>query len=162
MCDPVITSEIAKAIPVIIGGLLAMFGGLGSQVLVHRYTHLREQTKFRREKLEGLIKAVHAHRYWITSKLDREVYKKEDFDTPSPLPEAEMLQTLYFPELAQEMANLIRAQTPILLFIIEQALAHKSDAKEFIANYKTETFKALYQKYLSEQSTLIDHAAKLL
>jgi ABC-type nitrate/sulfonate/bicarbonate transport system substrate-binding protein len=68
MTDTVILTEIARAIPVLVGGILAVAGGVGSQFLVHRLADRRERRKLRRERIEALVKAVYAHGQWIEEK----------------------------------------------------------------------------------------------
>jgi hypothetical protein len=162
MCDPLITAEIAKGIPVIIGGILAVLGGVGSQVVVHHFTDKREQTKLRREKIEALVKAVCAHRQWIEEKQNRELFRGENHDVARPLHEADMLRSLYFPELTPEFLALLQAEVPLSNFIGEQKLKRMKDLKNFIDEYESAIFNEAYAKYISAESAVIKRARSLL
>ena len=60
MPDTTIATEFAKAIPVVVGGLLAVVGGVAGHELVHYLTAKREVDKLRRERLESVVKALYA------------------------------------------------------------------------------------------------------
>ena len=149
MADPSIYEEVAKVIPVVIGGLLAVGGGIAGQFITHRLTETREKTKLRRERLEALVKALYAHEQWLDAKRNTMVFRNEDHDTPSPLDEARMLQALHFPELASTLQAVQQAQIPMLEFIWEQKVARMKDETAWIANWSTAPYNDAYKHYLA-------------
>jgi hypothetical protein len=155
-------TEIAKTVPVLLGGVLAILGGFGSQLLVHRLADKRERAKVRREKLEALVKAVYAHGHWIEEKQTRMVFKNEDHDVLSPLDEARMLQALHFPELASELIAVQRAQLPLVQFVSEQRIKHMKSKEAFIEEWNPAAFNEAYKHYLAATGALVAKARSLL
>ena len=148
MTDPSIYDELAKAIPVVIGGFLAVGGGIAGQFFTHRFTESREKTKLRRERLESLVKALYAHEQWLSAKLNTIIFRNEDHDTPSPLDEARMLQALHFPELSQAILAVQQAQIPMLEFIGHQRVAKMKDQADWIAEWSPAPYNEAYNRYL--------------
>jgi hypothetical protein len=156
MSDPAVIAEILKALPVVVGGLLAIGGGVASQFLVHRLTEEREQAKVRRERLESLVKAVYAHGQWLEEKRTMMIFRNEDHDLPSPLDEARMLQALHFPELAQELLEIQQAHLPLLQFIHEQRIKHMKSKEALLAEWDPTPFNDGYKRYLVTVNNLVN------
>ena len=97
-----IMEELLKQVPVIVGGALAIAGGITTQAIIHFLTAKRENFKIRREKLEALVKAIYAQSQWLDDKKNEMIFRKGDHETSAPLDEARMLQALHFPELSFE------------------------------------------------------------
>ena len=148
MTDPSIYDEFAKVIPVVIGGLLAVSGGIAGQFFTHRLTEGREKTKLQRERLESLVKALYAHEQWLSAKWNTMIFRNEDHDTPSPLDEARMLQALHFPQLAQSILAVQQTQIPMLEFINQQRLARMKDQAVWIKEWNTAPYNEAYKRYL--------------
>lgn len=157
-----LAAELVRTLPVLLGAVLAILGGLGSQFLIHRLTDERERAKTRRKKLERLVKAVSAHGRWIEEKQKLMVFRNEDHDVTNPLDEARMLQALYFPELAGELAAVQQAQMPLLKFIHEQKIKHMKSKEAFIQEWNSAPFNDAYKQYLAVVGTLIAKARPLL
>jgi hypothetical protein len=162
MTDTSIYSEIAKAVPVVIGGFLAIGGGLIGHFVTHRLTTEREQSTRRRERLESLVKALYAHSQWLDDKRNSMIFRNEDHDAPSPLDEARMLQSLHFPELAEEMLAVQKAQLPMLEFISEQRIARMKDQSAWISSWSSEPYNEAYKLYLLAIQTTTQKCRKLL
>src|SRR2546426_54378 len=135
MADPSIYSEIAQAIPVVIGGLLAVGGGVIAQVVTDWLSISRDERNLRRERLESLVKALYAHNQWLDEKQEVTIFRDENHDKPNPLDEVRMIQALHFPELANEVNLLVQAQLPMLKYIAEQRVARLKDPEAFIKEY---------------------------
>ena len=162
MNDSVVLTEIAKAIPVVVGGILAVAGGVGSQFLVHRLADHRDRIKLRRERLEALVKAVYAHGQWLEEKQTKMIFRNEDHDPPNPLDEARMLQSLHFPELANDLLAIQQTYMPLLQFINEQRIKHMKSKDSFIAEWNSGPFNEGYKRYLAAVHALVQHARALL
>ncbi len=162
MTDSVVLTEIAKAIPILVGGLLAAAGGVGSQFLVHRLTDKRERIKLRRERIEALVKAIYDHAQWIEEKQNKMVFRNEDHDPPNPLDVARMIQGLHFPELHQELLAIQQAHIPLLQFINEQRLKHMKSRAAFIAEWDPAPFDEGYPRYLAAVNALVQRARALI
>jgi hypothetical protein len=162
MTDPTITSQLANAIPILIGGLLAIAGGLGSQLVIHWLTESREHAKLRRERLEALVKALYAHEQWVDDKKNKMIFRIEDHDDPAPLNEIKMIQALHFPELAKEVNAVQQAYIPMLKFIHEQKIAHMKDQQAFIASWNTAPYDEAYKQHLVAAKALTEKCRSLL
>lgn len=156
MTDATITTQIASAVPVLLGGLLAIAGGLGSQLVIHWLSGSRERTKLRRERIEALVKALYAHEQWVTDKKNKMIFRNEDHDDPAPLNDLRMIQALHFPELAQEVNAVQQAYIPMLKFINEQRIARMKDEKAFIAEWDSTPFDDAYKQHLSAAKVLVE------
>lgn len=154
--------ELVKVIPVLLGGVLAIAGGLGSQLVVHWLSDRRDRTKIRRDHLEALVKAVYAHGQWISDMQRMLVFRNEDHDVASPLDEARMIQTLYFPSLGNELIAVQEAAIPLMTFSGEQRLKHMKDTKTFLEEWDPKPFNEGYKKYLLAVSSLVSRARDLL
>jgi hypothetical protein len=146
MADSSIYTEIAKAVPVVIGGLLAVGGGVIAQIVTHRLAVRREQANLRRERLESLVKALYGHQRWIEEKLQIVVFENEDHRAPAPIDEARMLQTLYFPELQEAVCAMLDAQVQMLKFIGEQHVARMRDEGAWLQNYDPQPYFEAYER----------------
>lgn len=155
-------SELAKAVPVLLGGLVAIAGGFGSQLLIHDLTDRRDRIRLRRERLEALVKSVYAHDQWIDAKRRTMIFRNEDHDDPSPLDEARMIQALHFPELAREVLAIQTAQVPLIKFIHAERLKHMKDKEDFIQSWDSSPYNEAYSAYLDAVANLTNKCRSLL
>lgn len=162
MPEMTIAQQFANAIPVVLGGVVALSGGIVSQYLLHRLAESRERSKLRRERLEGLVRALFAHEQWIKDKQNKTIFRNEDHDAPAPLDEVRMIQALHFPELAREVYVVSEAYVPMLKFINEQRIARMTDEKAFIANWNPAPFDEAYKQHLQATSALTKKCRALL
>lgn len=58
-------SEFMQLAPVIAGGVLAMLGGVGTQLFNSWLNGKRERRSLRREKCEELMQALYDHHHWL-------------------------------------------------------------------------------------------------
>jgi hypothetical protein len=140
MADPSILDELTKAVPVVIGGLLALSGGLVGHIVTHRLAKSRERESMTRQKAEALVKALYAHMQWLEEKRITLIFRGGEHDTPAPLDEARMIQRLYFPELASEMVAVSQAYVPMLKFILEQQIERMKDKEAWIKSWNVEEY----------------------
>lgn len=162
MTETTIASQLANAIPVFLGGLLAIAGGLGSQLVIHWLNGSRERAKLRRERLEALVKALYAHEQWITDKKNKMIFRNEEHDDPAPMNDLRMIQSLHFPELAQEVNAVQQAYIPMLKFIGEQRIARMKDEQAFIAQWNSAPFDEAYKQHLVAGKALTEKCRVLL
>ncbi len=146
MANPSIYGEIANAIPVIVGGLLAVGGGVISQFATHRLTVRREQRNLRRERLEALVRALFAHQQWLEDRFQALVFRAEDFHAPSPLNEARMIQELHFPELSKEVNNIQGMQLPLIDFMGKERVRRIGNT-EWFKTYDSKPYFDAYKSY---------------
>jgi hypothetical protein len=115
-----VLTELPKAVPplvgTLVGGLLAVTGGVAAQYFTHHFTRARETEKLIREKAEQLIHELYAQRHWLDVKHNAAVFHQSDPDTPSPLDRAYAFQGLYFPELRQHLDAIRAAEIQLVRF----------------------------------------------
>jgi hypothetical protein len=162
MAEPSIYGEIAQAIPVVVGGLLAVGGGVMAQVVTHRLALSREERNLRRERLEALVKALYAHNQWLDERLSIMVFRNEDHDKPSPLDEVRMIQALHFPELATEVNLVVQGELPLFKFIAEQRIAHSTDAGNFFKQFDNTPYLEGYKLYIFARNVTVAKCRTLL
>jgi hypothetical protein len=129
-----IHDAVAQAVPVFIGGLIGLAGGLLSQLLIHRLAAKREQQKIRREHLESLVKALYANKQWLEEKFQAMMFRDEKDYRPSPLNEAQMIQSLHFPEMSSVIDKVVQAQLPMMQFIEKQRKDRFIDESKWLRN----------------------------
>jgi hypothetical protein len=162
MADPSIYGEVAQAIPVVIGGLLAVGGGVIAQVITHWLSISRDERNLRRERLEQLVKALFAHQEWLDERRSVMIFRNEDHDKPNPMNEVQMIQALHFPELRTEILLLSDTEMPLLSFILNQRAAHIKNPANFIQQYDHKPFLEDYKRYLSARNTTVQRCRQLL
>src|SRR5690242_3599323 len=80
-----IVLELPKAIPVVVGGVLGITGGIAGQMMAHRLSARREKEKVLRDKAEELVKLLYEHRDWVNFEKNRLVFGSDIPEKPSPL-----------------------------------------------------------------------------
>lgn len=135
-------------IPVLIGGGLAIVGGILGHILMHLLESKRESKRIMRSKAEDFVKAIYRHASWLEEKQNC-LFKQESHDSPSPLDEARMIQRLYFPEASELMVQISQAQLPLLKFLGEQRIKQMKDLQKWIDEWNAEEFYKAYEGYLN-------------
>lgn len=149
MCESAICLELIKTIPVILGGGLAITGGVAGQYLAHYLSGRREQSKLLREKAEELIGLLYEHKDWVARENSRLVFGNDIPEIPSPLDRAYAIQALHFPELANSLRNISIALMPVSKLYFEEAQRRIKDKEDWIAKFDNEKLKLLYGAYLA-------------
>ena len=147
---------------VLIGGFLAILGGVASQFIISWLAEKREITRIRRDRLESLVRAVYAHEQWISEKKNKMVFKNEDHESINPLGEARMLQALYFPELSKSLTQVISSSIPLVEFIYSKRCEHMEDREKFIENFNSEEFDMSLKIYLEAIAGLVEKCRKVV
>ena len=149
-------------LPVIIGGFLAIIGGLSSQLIVHWLSDRREKAKIRRDRIEALVRSVYTHSQWVTDRHRFMVFRGEDYDKPDPFDEASMIQSLYFPSLSQALNEVRGASLKLTKFSDDNFLKHLEDRTEFLKSFDPQPFYADYKVYLTKVDSLMSEALAIL
>ena len=162
MANPATSSQLSNALPVVVGGLLAIGGSVVTQLVTNYLTVSREEDKYRRERLEGLVKALYANDQWLENRRTMLLFRNQDYDNPSPLDEVQMLMALHFPELGEEVVAVTRAQKPLLDFVDKQKIARLQDAKAWIDSYDHQPYLEAYAGYSKAVSLLVFKCSVLI
>ena len=141
--------EIVKIIPIVVGGLLAVSGGVIGQIVTHRLTTSREKNTQLRARIESLMKALYGHSQWLHERHNVMIFQRGNHDIPSPIDEAQMLQELYFPELSTEVLAVMQAQIPMIKFIGEQKVSRMRDETAWLKSWNPAPYDEAYKTHLS-------------
>jgi len=162
MIDSSAYVELVKAIPVVVGGLLALGGGLIGQIVTHRLAVKRDRSKLRRERLESFVKALYAHDQWLDDKRNAMIFANIDHDIASPLDEARMIQALHFPELSDALLAILEAQQPLIVFIGQQRSARNRNQADWLKAFDNEEYSTLYRSYRHASDAATSQCRELL
>lgn len=156
-----VLSEVTHTISVVIGGVLAIAGGIAGHFITHRLSSKREFQQLRREKLELLLTTLYEHRDWVAKEKDRLVFGEAVPESPSPLDKAQALQILYFPELAKAFLPLIEATSAATNYCYKEASKRLADQAAWLSAYDREAFPALYQAHGAAFTQLVTAISRL-
>jgi hypothetical protein len=151
-----------NSLPVIIGGALAIVGGISGQVVVHFLSSRRERNKLLVAKAEAIVKALYAHSQWLSDKYETLIFRNEEHDVPSPLIEARMLQSLYFPELTAEVLAIMVAQQPLIKFIFDQRIARMTSQENWLKPFDRTPHDPANKTHLSALSNAVKKSVTLV
>jgi hypothetical protein len=116
-----VLAELPKAIPytigALVGGTLAVTGGVVAQYLTHRFTRQREAGKLKLTKAEELLCKLYAHEEWLDAKYNALLFQKVH-EAPSPFNRALAIQRLYFPELTQSFRAFQEGSDPYVIALL--------------------------------------------
>jgi hypothetical protein len=146
--EPTLHAEWVKLLPVVVGGILTLLGGVAGQVVTQYLSARRERNKFLSAKLEDLARAISAYSQWITEKQTRLLFTDEAHNSPSPLDEAVLLQRLYFPELHGEILAIMSVSQPLIEFIGRQSIAKKTNLGLWLKTYDSTPYDLAYASHL--------------
>jgi hypothetical protein len=93
-------------LPVIVGGLIGLAGGIVGPPLSHWLNEGSSNKKKRAEKLEEMIGYIYAHDHWLNIMRNIRVYGAQDAESPTPLSKANAIAAIYFPQFLTALAEL--------------------------------------------------------
>jgi hypothetical protein len=167
MTDSSIYAEIAKAIPVVIGGVLAAVAGVATQFLTHHLAVSRDKGNIKRERLESFVKAMYAYRphfhdrFFTMCVLDKMPTIPGPFSEPqAALSEARMIQDLYFPELREEVLKVLESDS-----VFDDLVLGTKFPIENLEHWQRDNLKTLLKalhEYEIAMTTLTEKCRKLL
>jgi len=108
-------------LPVIVGGLIGLAGGIAGPPLSHWLNEGSSNKKKRAEKLEEMIGYIYAHAHWLNVIKNVRVYGEQDNRDQSPLPMAQAIAAIYFPQFTQSIAELDVAADQYEIWMLEAA-----------------------------------------
>jgi hypothetical protein len=99
---------------IVIGALL----GFGATFLTQRFTErralAREERGLQRERLETILRCIFSDTDWISERLHCVVYKKELAFKQRPLDEAHTIQSLYYPDLDDDILAIMQSAIALI------------------------------------------------
>src|SRR5262249_38268139 len=116
MADPV------SLWPVVVGGLLAMAGGLigsGATFAMKVVESRNEKRKRRAEKFEELVAALFEYEHWLSQKRDKGAYGEDGELGVSPEAKIAAISAVYFPQFSGAIDQLVAAARSYELWMAE-------------------------------------------
>lgn len=110
----------------------------------------REWRTLRRIKLEELLTAAYRHDFWLQKLRDKFIYDKDVDEVPEPYSQMQLLMSLYFPELEQEVLKVKLAHINLQKLIINGS----EDLKAAKATRSPNTFEAVQRDFVAQHDQL--------
>lgn len=156
-----ITDSIVTFAPVVVGGVLAIAGGVGNGLSSHLLRRRSERKERRRKKLEELVELVCKSEHEI-NRIQRNLFheNKETLENIFPmLDSTETLGVLYFSELESDLTGFISAAHRHLTFILRvYDGARKGAVNEGDVDGRSKAEAAMGE----HKGLLLKHAAELM
>jgi len=108
-------------LPVIVGGLIGLAGGIAGPPLSHWLNEGSSNKKKRAEKLEEMIGYIYVHDHWLNVVRNIRVFGAQDTQEPAPLPKAKAIAAIYFPEFTDGLSELDVIASKYELWMFEGA-----------------------------------------
>ena len=147
--------ELFRAIPIAIGGAIAIAGGLVAQWMTHHFTKERERQNILLEKAERLVDVIYAHKDWLDQLRSHLMFGTEKSKEPDPMHQVWMLRELYFPSLDQESFALNTAAKAIISYVYDQGIERVRDLSQYTKSYDPAPLLKLWSDYLTASNNLI-------
>jgi hypothetical protein len=107
---------------VLLGGALAIAGGVIGPTIVHRLQAKEREHRLRAEKLEQLAASALESQVWLENVRDDKLFRKDIRPGVSPITRAYAIATIYFPELVDKVNELQQAAQSHVQWIAQTAL----------------------------------------
>jgi len=157
-----IYQELVKAMPIVIGVLIAIFSSVVTLLIGHLLTKKHERNTRFRERIEALVKALYADHAWLNEKRNF-MFNKKEHNAQSPIYEAKMILELYFPELKDEIQAVLDAQADIIKFLGDNYVQIMQDENKWVNSYWDSTKHVeLNEKYYEASRTTIKKCREIL
>ena len=96
----------ATLVPVIVGGAIAVVGGVLAPAISRSLDDKSERRKKRVEKFEELVGALFEYDEWLDDIRDIRVFGREQLEPPSPLAKTQAIAAIYFHEFNGDLAEI--------------------------------------------------------
>jgi hypothetical protein len=147
-------------LPVVVGGLLAMGGGvigfIGSVILGVMQSQ-REKQKRRADKFEEFVSALYEYEQWMDTQKNVRCYGENLPLGISPLAKAEAIAAIYFPSCSEKIKELERASLAYSAWMARSAMK-RLDGR--ISELNT-GFDEVYQPFYRNLAAVLDEARKI-
>lgn len=116
-----VAAAVIPMIPVVVGGLLAIGGGLAVAIANHFFTARRERAVAKRAKLDNLVSAAHDLAIWLKKNDNYYLWGRDEVLEKSPMATILTVSGLYWPELTPEARVLDTAVDGYIQWLIDGA-----------------------------------------
>ncbi len=146
-------------LPVIVGGLIGLAGGIAGPPLSHWLNEGSARRKKRAEKLEEMIGYIYAHDHWIDTLRGIRVFGAADDREPSPLSKAQAIAAIYFPQFTDNLNGYSLAAGRYALWMLEAGQRRVAGDIANVNDGGVEAHRPYYAKHLELLDTLAKYAA---
>lgn len=147
--------EFAKAIPLVIGGAIAIVSSLVAQWLTHHFTGERERQKVLLEKTEKMVNALYSHRRYMMESRDSLFSGAVSQTRADTFEEVLTLQQLYFPSLSDEREVLREATHMYLSRMLDENRQRTANKDEWDATAAEAVLMSIMDTYMSASNCFI-------
>lgn len=148
-----LTPVLISLIPVTVGGLLTLAGGIGGGLLTHWLKSRAEKATRRSDKYEELLAAIFDHKHWLSQMNSHRVFGAEAPVTNSPIARIRAIAVLYFPQFKDKVTALDLASDQYELWMFkagQERLQNGIPSPECLADAKSS-----YEPYLCASHELL-------
>jgi hypothetical protein len=146
-------------LPVIVGGGIAIIGGLIGPPFLHRLQQKAEKKRRRAEKFEELIATLYEHDHWLMTMRDVGLFGGEDKNVMPPIAKARAISSVCFPEFEEQITQFNRAADEYELWMMKAPQKRLQGDKKY-ADGAEEAYRPYFQKFLSLLKELREFAKR--
>lgn len=146
-------------LPVIVGGLIGLAGGIAGPPLSHWLNEGSRNKKKRAEKLVEMIGHIYAHDHWLSTIRNIRVYGVQDAEGATPLSKANAIAAIYFPQFLAGLSELGVVTTQYELWTLGGAQKRLTGDIKELNDGHPEAYKPYIRKREEVLSTLQTFAA---
>lgn len=165
MADPTVADQVTivstfiSSLPVIIGGALAILGGVVSTFLSSNIELKRDRASLKRAKLEELLEEANNVEHWLDEYKNKQLTLADKYIGKNPVSKVEYISALYFEELDAEVSSLKMASASYFDLI---ARSHGGLVKTgVIPDFFMGEYKEKYMTLIGAISSIQTKAAEL-
>jgi len=147
------TASYLPLLSTLLGGLLAISGGIASGLLIQKYSMRRENDKLLREKCEEIYKMIllldHQTKFFFNAMMDKNIDSKPPEEVnliQYEYKQLEMLGNLYFPAANTELNEYVKAREQLFLKYMH-CIFNKSKIDDVITDEFISEIKKLDNNY---------------
>ena len=160
---PTLAQTLVGLLPVVVGGFLAVLGGVLGAVIAHQLSASRELRVHEREKLERIATIAFEYSAWLERRSSAMLFQRVDFREEAPTDELLMLVNLYFPSLRSEMTAVLEAGLECQKWINASWSEQQRDLKAWLD--KPDNMKGYYPlagDLIAKRAALVKSVRKIL
>jgi hypothetical protein len=159
-CGGNLKVKLESLIPVIVGGLIGLAGGIVGPPLAHWLNEESSHRKKRAEKPEDMLGFIYAHTHWIDGLRSIRVFGEHDSREPSQLPKAQAIAAIYFPHFVDDLKAYDLTARKYEIWMLDAAKRRLAGDVSTLIDGGSEAYAPYYEKYLEILATLQKYAAK--
>jgi len=149
---------LVSLMPVIVGGLIGVVGGLAGAGYGSRLSEKREHKTRRREKLEALVTAAYELDIWIKREENANLWDGPDNFEQSPLARIETVALLHFSDLKAEADAVSLAVKQYRMWILDGRKRKLQSSPPIVPQEHVAALEGVYMPFLAAREALLKRA----